>query len=434
MSPTKPLTLESFSRYQLIVIGICWLITLMNGFCILAISFTAPVIAKDWSVEPAALGVVLGASFVGMALGSLALAPLADYVGRRWIVLGAVGTLGISMLVTALTHTVPQLTAARFLTGFAEGTMLPSMTAMVAEYSPDRSRNLSISIMQIAYPLGGTAAGFLTIYLMHLFRWTSVFVGGAASTLAVGALALVALPESLDFLASRRDPRSLGKANRILGRMNHPALDAWPAEEASAEAKKVGIKALLHGENAKWTVLYWIGFFCTMFGTYFVMVWLPKLVVDAGLTFNNAAAIGAILNIGAVLGILWIGFGTSGPGRLRWVIVWFSVISFVLMAYLGRAPAHVWLLTALAIFLGLTSNGSFVGLYVVGARLYDTSARATGIGWGIGIGRAGAIVSPIIAGVLLGMGWSQKAIYAVLAIPFLVAAVAVGMLRARRLG
>ena len=193
MSQTKPLTLESFSRYQLIVIGICWLITLMNGFCILAISFTAPVIAKDWSFEPAALGVVLGASFVGMALGSLALAPLADYVGRRWIVLGAVGTLGVSMLLTAVTHTVPQLTAARFLTGFAEGTMLPSMTAMVAEYSPDRRRNLSISIMQIAYPLGGTAAGFLTIYLMQMFRWTSVFVGGGASTLAVGALALVAL-------------------------------------------------------------------------------------------------------------------------------------------------------------------------------------------------------------------------------------------------
>jgi benzoate transport len=434
MSQTKPLTLESFSRYQLIVIGICWLITLMNGFCILAISFTAPVIAKDWDVRPAALGVVLGASFVGMALGSLALAPLADYVGRRWIVLGAVGTLGISMLVTSLTHSVPQLTAARFLTGFAEGTMLPSMTAMVAEYSPDQSRNLSISIMQIAYPLGGTAAGFLTIYLMRMFRWTSVFVGGGVSTLAVGVLALVALPESLDFLASRRDPRSLGKVNRILGKMNQAALNEWPAEEASAEAKRVGIKALLHGENAKWTVLYWIGFFCTMFGTYFVMVWLPKLVVDAGLTFNNAAAIGAILNIGAVLGILWIGFGTTGPGRLRWVIVWFSMISFVLMAYLGSARANVWLLTALAILLGMTSNGSFVGLYVVGARLYETSARATGIGWGIGIGRAGAILSPIIAGVLLGMGWSQKAIYAVLALPFLVAAVAVGMLRARRLG
>ena len=171
-----------------------------------------------------------------------------------------------------------------------------------------------------------------------------------------------------------------------------------------------------------------------MYGRDVAVGWLAKLVVDAGLTFNKAGAIGAIRNIGGVLGILWIGFGTSGPGRLGWVIVWFSVISFVLMAYLGRAPAQVWLLTALAIFLGLTSNGSFVGLYVVGARLYDTSARATGIGWGIGIGRAGAIVSPIIAGVLLGMGWSQKAIYAVLAIPFLVAAVAVGMLRARRLG
>jgi MFS family permease len=74
------------SAFQIMVVVICTLLNMIDGFDVLAISFTAPVIAKEWGVAPATLGILLSAGLAGMALGSLALSPLADLMGRRGVI------------------------------------------------------------------------------------------------------------------------------------------------------------------------------------------------------------------------------------------------------------------------------------------------------------------------------------------------------------
>src|SRR5689334_13188960 len=71
---------------QVGVVTICTLLNMIDGFDVLAISFTAPLVAKQWNVDPATLGVLLSAGLAGMAAGSLFLSPLADLVGRRAVV------------------------------------------------------------------------------------------------------------------------------------------------------------------------------------------------------------------------------------------------------------------------------------------------------------------------------------------------------------
>ena len=56
--------------------------------------------------------------------------------------------------------------------------------------------------------------------------------------------------------------------------------------------------------------------------------------------------------------------------------------------------------------LGFTIQGGFVGLYAFAARIYPLEFRTTGIGWGIGLGRFGAVISPLIGGYLIGVGLS----------------------------
>ncbi|MDI9719086.1 hypothetical protein QM304_32735, partial [Pseudomonas aeruginosa] len=71
----------------------------------------------------------------------------------------------------------------------------------------------------------------------------------------------------------------------------------------------------------------------------------------------------------------------------------------------------------LGLLIGLCANACVAGLYALAPSLYDASVRATGVGWGIGVGRGGAILSPLVAGLLLDDGWQPLSLYGALATP-----------------
>src|SRR5579871_1058097 len=85
------------------VVTICTLLNMIDGFDVLAISFTAPLIAKEWNIDPATLGILLSSGLAGMAAGSLLLSPLADVVGRRMVVIFCTAIISIGMLGSAMT-------------------------------------------------------------------------------------------------------------------------------------------------------------------------------------------------------------------------------------------------------------------------------------------------------------------------------------------
>src|SRR5437764_9949280 len=94
------------SMLQVGVVTICTLLNMIDGFDVLAISFTAPLIAKEWHVDPATLGVLLSAGLAGMAAGSLFLSPLADLIGRRAVVVMCTVIISVGMLASAVTSSV----------------------------------------------------------------------------------------------------------------------------------------------------------------------------------------------------------------------------------------------------------------------------------------------------------------------------------------
>ncbi|MDQ6231332.1 MFS transporter, partial [Pseudomonas aeruginosa] len=86
----------------------------------------------------------------------------------------------------------------------------------------------------------------------------------------------------------------------------------------------------------------------------------------------------------------------------------------------------------LGLLIGLCANACVAGLYALAPSLYDASVRATGVGWGIGVGRGGAILSPLVAGLLLDDGWQPLSLYGAFAAVFVVAAAVLPLLGARR--
>jgi len=54
--------------------------------------------------------------------------------------------------------------------------------------------------------------------------------------------------------------------------------------------------------------------------------------------------------------------------------------------------------------------------------------RATGIGWASGVGRSGAILAPIVIGSLVGLALPLQQNFMAIAIPAVIAAIAVAMI------
>ena len=78
-----------------------------------------------------------------------------------------------------------------------------------------------------------------------------------------------------------------------------------------------------------------------------------------------------------------------------------------------------------ALLLGILTTSAIAGFYALTPGIYSARARATGMGWMIGLGRLMSIVAPIMVGVLLDSGWRPENIYFLFAIPLAAAALCI---------
>lgn len=416
------------SRFQWIAIAVCVLLNVLDGFDVMVMAFTASHVAGEWGLSGAEIGLTLSAGLFGMAAGSLFLAPLADRHGRRAIILLSMVVITVGMFASAFAHSVTQLAALRVFTGLGIGGMLASVGVIAAEYSSDRYRSFSLAMYSIGYPIGATIGGVLAVWLIDAWGWRSVFIGGALASLAAIPVVLRYLPESLDFLVTRRPRGALPRLNALLARMQLPTRDALPEPAHVAAAGRGGYARLFSPALLRTTLLIALAFFMLMFGTYFVLSWTPKLLVDAGMSAGQGITGGVLLNLGGIVGGGLFGW-LSTRLALRPLIVVFLVATSLALALFGYVSATLALAFTVAVMIGFALFGSMAGLYALAPTVYDASVRTTGLGWAIGIGRIGAIIAPVIVGVLIDAGWHTSHLYYLFALPLLAAAGAVLLIR-----
>lgn len=414
--------------FQCLAIGICIVLNMIDGFDVLVMAFTAASVSAEWQLNGAQIGLLLSAGLFGMAGGSLFIAPWADRFGRRPLILGCLLLSGVGMLLSAISHSPLQLALLRGLTGLGIGGILASSNVIAAEYASRRWRGLAVSLQSTGYALGATLGGLLAVWLLSHWGWRSVFVFGGIVTLLVIPLVLLWLPESLDFLLARRPADALLRVNRLARRLGHPPLARLPAAGLREEGVGSGFGQLFAGPMRRTTLLIWLLFFLVMFGFYFVMSWTPKLLVAAGLSAQQGITGGVLLSIGGIFGAALIG-GLSSRWPLTRVLSLFMLLTAGLLVLFVGSASSIAAALGLGLLIGLFANGCVAGLYALSPAVYDASVRATGVGWGIGIGRIGAIVSPTVAGVLLDAGWQPLHLYGVFAVVFVLAAACLLLLR-----
>ena len=138
---------RSISFLQYLIIFICFFLNIIDGMDVLVISYTAPVIASSWDISFETLGVVFSSGVFGMAVGALLLAPYADNIGRKKIILISTIIISTGILLTGFSENIYHLIFLRFLSGVGIGTMLASTVSLVSEYTPNRSKDFWVSFI-----------------------------------------------------------------------------------------------------------------------------------------------------------------------------------------------------------------------------------------------------------------------------------------------
>jgi AAHS family 4-hydroxybenzoate transporter-like MFS transporter len=410
------------SRLQVTVVCICMLMNMLDGMDVMVIAYAAPPLADAWAITPGTLGTVFSAGLLGMTLGAMFLAPFADRIGRRRMIMTCIVLMGAGTLVTAYAQNVTQLILLRLASGLGIGAMLATSATMGAEYVPKRMKNLGVSVVFAGYPAGAVLSGLVAAFIIPNYGWQSIFIFAGVVTLVTLIPVAVLLPESLEFLIKERGKNALDSVNRILRRMNADPLPELPPEAAGEEIKRASVKALFSPGRRSATTWLWIAFFTSFATLYFLTSWIPKLASNTGLSLELAIYAGTVFNLGAFFGIITQGTFSHHFG-LRRTISSFLIGTAILMVLFGYWQ-QPWIILLMFGLIGFGVQGGFVGLYAVAAWLYPMEIRNTGIGWGIGAGRTGAIVGPKIGGTLVGMGLSMTANFMVFAVPLVVAAIA----------
>jgi len=400
---------------QYSTIFICFLMNLLDGMDVSVISYTAPAIAKAWDISPQALGTVFSAGLFGMTVGALFLAPFADKIGRKSIILISGIIMGVCIYLTSYAASITELLIYRFVSGLGIGSMLASTASLASEYTPNKTRDFWVSFVISGYPIGAVIAGLVAAKVIPTEGWQQLFrIAGIASMFSV-PLILFFLSESIDFYLRTQPQNALEKLNKILAKMNIQSLESLPIIDKIKSKLPVG--QLLKTDFKKPTLQLWAALFMAFAALFFLTSWIPKLTKDAGLSEKLAIYSLTVFNIGAFFGIITQGYFSSKYG-LKKTLGLILALTGVLMASFGLFVGSDVILLVLAL-LGFGIQGGFVGLYALSARLYPTEFRTTGVGWAMGAGRLGGIVGPLIGGLLIGAGLGIATNFLIFAVPAL---------------
>lgn len=411
------------SRTQIGTIVLCLALNFIDGYDVLVMAFAANNISADLGLNGGQLGVLLATALLGMTLGALFVAPLADRIGRRNTIILCTSVIIVGMLASAFANSYETLLVTRVVTGLAIGTMQTSLNVLVSEYANNRRRATAVSIYSTGQPIGGVIGGMIVAWLLATFAdWRITFIFGAIITAAVLPFVLRWLPESIDYLNAKRPPNALAKINKVLARMGQPPLEELPPM-VGTKVEKANLASLFHNGMALKSTLLAIAMMMIMGSFYFANSWTPKLLTETGYSSNAGITAGVLFSLGAIIGSLLFAWAGARFDTQRAVAV-VSALAAVGFAVFGFAAGNITAALLGAVFLGITANGAIAGMFSLGPIRYEAHVRATAVGMIGGIGRFGGVITPIVAGALIDNGWMPANIYFLFIVPLLIAAVA----------
>jgi MFS transporter, AAHS family, 4-hydroxybenzoate transporter len=394
-------------RSQLLTIGLCFLAMAIDGFDMLILPNTAPLLLRALHIDSSRFGLLVSVSLFGMLLSGFGGGLLADKVGRRGLIVGGLTLFGCLTVAKAHATTYNSLLVLQALTGIGIGAVFINVLALSAEYAPVRNRRFLVTCVSSAYPLGGVLASYAAAGLGPVFGWAPIFVLGGAAALILSGLCVAFLPLSVRQLVLQGRPAA--EIERIMVKIVPiPAGDVqWVTSEV--RIPKTPVRHVFAEGRAAVTGILTVAVAATLMSGYFVISWSPLLFNMAGMSPSRSAMVGSMFPFGAMIGS-WIWGRLSDNMWPPAVLGFASLLGAVCYGLIGHTLFSFPLLMTVVVVggFGMGVQNAYNGFIT---SIYPTAVRGTALGLIIGISRLASTLSPLLGGVLVAAHWNIDLLY-----------------------
>ena len=353
---------------------LCWLAVALDGFDLVVMGAVIPTLSKsgDLGFTDASLTTASTIGLVGVGIGAALIGPVTDKFGRRRTLIACIAWFSVFTIAVAFAPNVNTFITLRLLAGFGLGACLPIALTFMSEHAPAGNNAKAVTRTMTGYHVGAVITALLALWVIDAWGWEAMFVIGGVAGLAVLPLMWAKLPESETFLEAREKP-SATFADVVRGGYLRVSLGLWVASF-------MGL-LLVYGLNT----------------------WLPKIMGEAGYSIQAGTTLLLLLNLGAVIGLIFAGTISDARGNKPTVLLWFGLAALFL-ALLSIKMQNQTLVYAAVLLTGIFVFSAQVLVYAFVGHLYPPEIRGTALGLAAGIGRVGAIVGPSITGALVTAG------------------------------
>ncbi|WP_180005948.1 MFS transporter [Acinetobacter sp. YH12237] len=413
-----------FTPFHWGVLFWCLMIIIFDGYDLVIYGVALPLLMQEWALSAVQAGLLASTALFGMMFGAMTFGTLSDKLGRKKTIMICVAIFSGFTFLGAFASNPVEFGILRFLAGLGIGGVMPNVVALMTEYAPKRIRSTLVALMFSGYAIGGMTSALLGAWLVPKFGWKIMFY---IAIIPLVALPLIwkFLPESLMYLTNKKEieqtrsiVQKISPSQQLNGDTEFVLNEVTKGDEAP-------VKALFQQGRMFSTFMFWIAFFMCLLMVYALGSWLPKLMIQAGYSLGASMIFLFALNIGGMIGAIG-GGALADRFHIKKVLTIMFICGAAALILLGFNSPQIVLYTLIAVA-GAATIGSQILLYTFVAQYYPSTVRSTGMGWASGIGRIGAIVGPVLTGALLTMNLPHQMNFFAIAIPGVIAALAIFM-------
>ncbi|MEU4667954.1 MFS transporter [Amycolatopsis sp. NPDC023774] len=425
------LTETPMPRRVLAIAAIGGSAVIFDGYDLQSLSYALPKIVAEWHISPVQAGWLASFTFIGLFLGAVGLGALGDRFGRKRMLVLGVSVFAVFMGTAGFAGDYTQFAILRFCAAIGMGGVLPATIAMLGEYVPLRRRGRMTAVSAGCFTFGFVLAAVAATLLVPDFGWRPLFHISYAA-LIVAALIAWFVPETPQFLATRsRYDEALATVKKVF-----PLI--WPAAQAAdpatfftgprTENGKIQLRTLWspHYRNSTFTLS--LLYLFLQFVVYALDFWMVSLLVKHGLSLVGSYSYAIEQAAAATIGGFVLGWVLDRMNQYVALSIAFAAggVCLVLFGFASSVVA-LYILNALA---GAFIIGGQNVVHTLVMATYGPEARATGLGWALGIGRLGGLLGPLIGGYLLAASLPFPVYFLVFAVPAVLCSITVVVLRA----
>jgi len=386
---------------------ICMLVLVADGMDAQVLGIVAPIVIEEFGIDRGTFGIAMSAALVGFGIGSWGGGWLGDTIGRRWSLALATVVFSLATVAASQAGDVWQMAGWRVVGGLGFGSAYANAIALAGEWLPARWRSVGVTTLSVGTPAGGLLVAALAPTLVELYGWRGSFIIFGIGTFLVVLLIVFVLRDSPSFLLARgKVEEARSAAARVI---EGPLELEAERHHTDREGGSIGV---FDRSNLRLNLGIGIAFAAATTCAYGILNWTTTMLTAQGFSFEEASYAVSVAGLTSIAvsiaaGLLIQRFG-SKP-----VVASFSallVLTFLALAYkvetLPEVPGEGDGLP-IVVLIGLSAtffSGSIASFYAMMTHAYPPSCRSAGIGFGIFVGRAGAIAASGLGGWLLDLG------------------------------